>query len=114
MLPVWGGGRAVCRKSKNKQKHSFGVDIWALGVLLYEFLCGAPPFERRATEHTDETQRTFQAILEEEVIFPDVPQISEEAKDLVRKFLRKKPGERIKLKDALNHAWIIKNCGVVS
>jgi len=27
------------------REHTEKVDHWALGVLAYEFLCGAPPFE---------------------------------------------------------------------
>ncbi len=27
------------------KEHSEKVDYWALGVLTYEFICGAPPFE---------------------------------------------------------------------
>ncbi len=27
------------------REHSEKVDYWALGVLTYEFICGAPPFE---------------------------------------------------------------------
>ncbi len=30
--------------------HDMAVDIWSLGVLAYEFICGNPPFE--AEGHT--------------------------------------------------------------
>lgn len=42
-----------------RQGHGFGVDWWALGVCLYEFLTGITPFN-------DETpQKVFENILKQ-------------------------------------------------
>ncbi|CAI5441469.1 unnamed protein product [Caenorhabditis angaria] len=36
----------------NKQGHSFEVDIWAIGCILYILLFGQPPFESKSLEET--------------------------------------------------------------
>jgi hypothetical protein len=55
------------------------VDIWGLGVLTYEFLFGAPPFE--AAGHQD----TYRRIVRVDLQFPDAPRVSDGAKDFVRR-----------------------------
>jgi serine/threonine protein kinase len=80
------------------------VDVWGLGVLTYEFLFGAPPFE--AAGH----QETYRRIVRVDLQLPDAPRVSDGARDFVRKVgaewgwgrpagrvggLRKRPASRL-------------------
>jgi len=79
------------------------VDVWSIGVLMFEFLFGVPPFE--AVSH-DETYRKIGNV---EMNFPDKIPISAEAKDLISKLLQKEPEKRLTLEKFMVHPWI-KNC----
>ena len=89
----------------NRDEYDNSIDIWCLGVLMYEFLMGSPPFE-------SESQKITQSlIVKGEFSIPEF--LSEEAKDLLTKFLKNKPKDRIQLKDVVKHPWIVKyakNC----
>ena len=82
--------------------HDKFVDVWSLGVLLFEFLYGGPPFE--AEGHT----ATYRRIARVDLQFPKRPEVSEDAKDLIRRFLVKEPHARIPLKDVPKHPWVIR------
>eukprot|EP01127_Copromyxa_protea_P023015 TRINITY_DN8506_c0_g1_i1.p1 TRINITY_DN8506_c0_g1~~TRINITY_DN8506_c0_g1_i1.p1 ORF type:complete len:333 (+),score=53.07 TRINITY_DN8506_c0_g1_i1:40-1038(+) len=85
------------------QPYDFSVDIWSLGVLMYEFLIGKPPFEA-------ETQaETYSKICDVDLSFPASVPLSREAKDLIVKLLQKDPERRITLEKVLTHPWLIKN-----
>ena len=85
-----------------KKKHDPTVDVWALGVLMFEFLCGQPPFESNEQKHT------FQKIKKVNFTFPG--HVSKEARDLIKKLLHKDPQKRLFLKDLPNHPFIEKYC----
>ncbi|KAG0643569.1 kinase-like domain-containing protein [Tuber brumale] len=81
--------------------HNEKVDLWSLGVLTYEFLVGAAPFEDSPVE----TQRR---IVRADMKIPDF--VSSEAADLIKKLLVVKPDQRIPLDEVAKHPWILKHC----
>ncbi|GAA6004096.1 hypothetical protein JCM10207_002424 [Rhodosporidiobolus poonsookiae] len=83
------------------REHTAAVDLWALGVLTYEFLCGQPPFEDLSGH-----QATYRKIVRLEYTIPS--HVSPEAADLIKKLLRLKPEDRLPLKDVAVHPWIKK------
>lgn len=82
--------------------HDHTVDNWTLGILLYEFLVGDPPFYVEGDRHA-----TSRRIRKVDLKFPST--MSPEAQDLVSKLLRYNPASRIALTDVLKHPFILKH-----
>lgn len=75
------------------KEHSFALDFWALGVIVYEFLVGCKPFTGNdATE-------VFSKIIAKNIQYPAVGteegQISQEGKDFIDKLLNLDPKQRL-------------------
>ena len=84
------------------------VDIWCLGVLMYEFLYGNPPFFVPDSEDPLPTYRRIKAV---DLRFPADIDVSEDAKDLIRRMLVKEAKDRIRLVDVVQHRWLVRQTG---
>ncbi|CAJ2659066.1 serine/threonine-protein kinase RHS3-like [Trifolium pratense] len=72
--------------------HGSAVDWWTFGIFLYELLHGATPFKGAGYK------ATLFNVVGQPLRFPDSPQISPVAKDLIRGLLVKEPQKRIAYK----------------
>ncbi|KAM9435265.1 protein kinase C, eta, b [Clarias gariepinus] len=70
-----------------EEPYGVSVDWWAMGILLFEMLCGHAPFE---AETEDEL---FESILRDEVIYSSW--LSNEAEHILRGFLTRDPSRRL-------------------
>lgn len=85
-----------------KKNYNEKCDLWACGVILYIILCGYPPFEGSSEK-----------IIMEKIIEgkyridgPDWEDISNGAKNLIKKLLTYDHTQRISAEDALKDEWI--------
>ena len=82
----------------NKSGHDESVDIWALGVLLFEMLTGRTPFN-----FTGDRIQLYNSIKTLRIVWTDdFPQL---AKDLVARILKLNPKDRLSLDQIINHQW---------
>ena len=77
--------------------HDEHLDIWCIGVLLFELLTGNVPFKGKSIESLNNN------ILQLKITWPK--DISITAKNLISKILKREPGERISLVDMLKHPF---------
>ncbi|KAF0694031.1 Aste57867_15054 [Aphanomyces stellatus] len=80
--------------------HSFEVDIWSAGVVMYTLLVGKPPFE------TKDVKNTYKLIRAIDYTFPPHISISSSAKSLIMDVLQKDPTRRPTLAAILAHPFL--------
>ncbi|CAO4376300.1 unnamed protein product [Caenorhabditis nigoni] len=82
----------------SNQPHDFNVDIWAIGILLFEMLVGFAPFANQTGD------KLIARIKECKIYIPST--VSDGAASLINAIIKKEPSERLPLNDIMAHPWI--------
>ena len=82
-----------------KKGYDTRVDIWAIGILIFELMVGRPPFKADA-QHSMEDN-----IVNLRINWPNTMNLL--AKNLITKILKKEPDQRPSLKEILEHQFIL-------
>lgn len=84
---------------EGKTGHSYEVDVWSLGVIIYTLLVGKPPFE------TSDVKTTYQRIRKNQFSFPEHLKLSRLSKSLISEILVLDPLQRLNLDQILDHEF---------
>ncbi|CAK7218919.1 Serine/threonine-protein kinase [Sporothrix curviconia] len=85
------------------ERYDAKADLWSVGTVLYEMVCGRPPF--RASNHV-ELLRKIEAA-EDLIRFPRDTIVSTEMKGLIRALLKRNPVERIAFDNFFGHSVLV-------
>jgi len=88
---------------EGKQGHSYEVDVWSIGVIIYTLIIGKPPFE------TSDVKTTYKRIRSNQYTFPESATISDEARDLITRILNGDPSKRPTIEEITKHPWLNKS-----
>ena len=95
------GTLVYCSPEVLANNYNESCDIWACGVLMFCLLSGHFPFSGGDTETI--TGKILSGKFEFDIDY--FKNVSDEAKDLIKKCLIYDPGKRITIKEALNHKF---------
>ena len=82
--------------------YSYGVDWWALGVLLFLMITGCYPFYDK--EPIDNIKQILYRKISRE-IFSTIPRLSDSCKDIICSLLVKNQGDRLGAAGFFNNSW---------
>lgn len=83
----------------------FAIDLWSVGIILFEFLIGKKPFAMPDQSDSNFYMISIQGDLEGLLKMKGIS-LDEEACDLLQNMLHADPSKRLTLADVVDHPWV--------
>ncbi|KAM4747732.1 serine/threonine-protein kinase ULK3 isoform 2-T2 [Rhinophrynus dorsalis] len=94
--PLYMAPEMVCSRHYDAR-----VDLWSVGVILYEALFGKAPFASKSFSELEEKIRSYRTIE-----LPARPRVSVECHDLLQRLLERDPDQRISFPEFFTHPFV--------
>ena len=92
------------QERRSRFKYDAQIDLWALGVIVFQLLFGLLPFGMGDPE--EDALEVGDRIVFEPLTYPPEHGRSDEARAFVEGLLNREPTKRLTAADALQHSWI--------
>jgi aurora kinase len=91
----------------SQKGYNFSVDIWALGIMLFELLTGFSPFTSNSPDLICEKVKNYSSFQQiQDQLITCLPNPSELLLDLLSKLLETDPSKRTCIEDVITHPWL--------
>lgn len=94
--PLYMAPEMICSK-----QYDSSVDLWSIGVILYEALFGRPPFASKSFTELEEKIRSNKPIE-----IPPGARVSQDCRDLLLRLLERDPSKRILFEEFFTHPFV--------
>jgi serine/threonine protein kinase len=91
---------------QKEHKHDKRVDLWSIGVLVYELCTGSSPFSCSLEDDALFVEKIKENIIN--VNYDTPPYLSQSCVNLISNLLKANPDERLTAEQILNHPWLTK------
>ena len=88
----------------DRKPHNYKVDIWSMGILLYEMVYGHTPFN--SSKSNRDKREILECIKKGDLRFNEP--ISEDIKNLIQALLVRDPYKRLEISGIMTHKWVQK------
>lgn len=83
--------------------YSFSADLWSLGIMIYEFVCGMVPFGENVE---DEPSEVYKEIIQGQFTYPKFVKSTCREKIIIEQLLRLSPSMRGTAEQLKHHKWL--------